>query len=51
MGRKKIYKTVEEQKYARSKRNKRYYNKHKRDINKNAMQRYWGRVEKKMPNV
>jgi len=49
MGRKKIYKTEEEQSYARSQRNKRYYDKHKQQINEIAMQRYWKKLGKKMP--
>jgi hypothetical protein len=45
MGRKKIYKTDEEQQYARSKRNKRYYDKHKQQINEIAMQRYYAKKD------
>lgn len=48
MGRKKIHKTEEEQSYARSQRNKRYYDKYKQRINETAMQRYWNKMAKKM---
>ncbi len=49
MGRKKLYITEDEQRTAKSQRNKRYYDKHKHRINKDAMRRYWERLEKNLP--
>lgn len=50
MGRKLKYKTKEEKKYGRQLRNKRYYEKHKEQLNENTMRKYWEqkRMEKEL---
>jgi hypothetical protein len=45
MGRKKLYITEDEQRDAKSQRNKRYYDKHKQRINKDAMRRYYSKKD------
>jgi phage portal protein BeeE len=48
MGRKKLYITENEQRDAKSQRNKRYYDKNKQRLNETAMQRYRNKLGKKV---
>lgn len=48
MGRYKLNRTVEEKREQARIRAKRYYSRHKEELNKKAMQRYWQKVGKKL---
>lgn len=48
MGRKKKYHTIEEKKEAQKKWSMNYYNRHKKDINKKRMEKYYEQRNNKM---
>jgi hypothetical protein len=51
MGRKKKYITYEQQKLAKQRDNKLYYERNKKRIKKDRMRRYSEKLEEKLPNV
>lgn len=51
MGRKKQYKTKEEKDDANRRKSKSYYMRNREAICKRRMQKYWGDLDKKVPNL
>jgi hypothetical protein len=49
MGRKKKYDTIKQQREAKQRDDQLYYQRHREEILRKRMQRYWKNMEKKLP--